>query len=438
MNYTQLNMSPDEVDYVIYHGGCVDGFSSAFSAWYYLNKKFPERKIEYFPAGFNQLPPDVTGKCVLICDFSYKKQIMESMLKVAKKIVVIDHHITAKEELETLSEKNKIFCMEKSGAYLTWTYFFGEEKVPKLIQYVQDNDIWTKKLPNTYEATAYIFTVPQKFEEYEKLLDDKYFDSCIDQGKGMILQNSNYIDNNLKYVAPKFVEIDSKYYFVGHINSTNLKSELGNKIMNYYKLIDFGAVYSSDDRNNSTVFSLRSTNNNVDVSKIAKLFGGGGHKCASGIKVNSIVNTIPCVLHDNYKLYSILNNIYVDLVNINGVKLNCVYLNSIHCKEQLAQYLLQDNSNINIDTKIPVQNVTRILQTLNNKIDLSFYDISIIWNYDGLKDETWMSLFINSYVSKENEKLIINKLLKCNNYTKNGVLHIFTMNGCCYKLPNLI
>jgi nanoRNase/pAp phosphatase (c-di-AMP/oligoRNAs hydrolase) len=35
----------------------------------------------------------------------------------------------------------------------------------------------------------------------------------------------------------------------------------------------------------SAIFSLRSTEEGLDVSEIAKLYGGGGHKHAAGFKV---------------------------------------------------------------------------------------------------------------------------------------------------------
>ena len=39
------------------------------------------------------------------------------------------------------------------------------------------------------------------------------------------------------------------------------------------------------------VFSLRSDDNGLDVSEIAKQYGGGGHKHAAGFKLKSWLNT---------------------------------------------------------------------------------------------------------------------------------------------------
>lgn len=69
-----LRLKPDEVDYVIYHGGCADGFGAAFAAWKFFTEKYPEKKLIYYPAAIGSLPPNnLVNKNILICDYSYKK-----------------------------------------------------------------------------------------------------------------------------------------------------------------------------------------------------------------------------------------------------------------------------------------------------------------------------------------------------------------------------
>ena len=60
---------------IIYHKNCNDGFGSALVAWL----KFKD-DAEYFPASHYSQPPDVTGKNVYICDFSYSKNILLNMI----------------------------------------------------------------------------------------------------------------------------------------------------------------------------------------------------------------------------------------------------------------------------------------------------------------------------------------------------------------------
>ena len=199
ISFDHVDLQPDEVEMVIYHGECTDGFTSAYCAFEYFSKKEGEKRdILYYPGAFNKSPPlkKAVGKCVLICDFSYKKVELMKLASVVKKLLILDHHKTAEADLKDLPDNQKVFRMDHSGAYITYKYFNRNEQIPMpmMITYVEDNDIWLKKQPLTQEFTAYIFSLPFKFEEYGKLMNDEYVKTIVfTQGSGMVKQNnSNY------------------------------------------------------------------------------------------------------------------------------------------------------------------------------------------------------------------------------------------------------
>lgn len=440
LNYNHLIMKPEEVDYIIYHGGCSDGFGCVVSAEVYKKKNFPDKEIIYYPGSFSKLPPDVTDKNVLVCDFSYKKEIMIDLIKQAKKLIILDHHKTAESELKNIPEENKLFNMDYSGAYITWKYFHPFDQVPKLIEYIQDNDLWRKQLPKTLEFTAYMFSLPMTLEEYNKLLDDEYINKEVFlQGSGMVKQNQSNIDNALRHVAPKFMEIGNKYYFVGHVNSSILKSELGNKLFDKYKYCNFSAIYSINDISNSTLFSLRSTEERTDVSEIAKLFGGGGHRNASGIILPTITNTIPGMILDNNKSYYTLSNIYTEEITIENYNYRAVLLNTSHCKYTLGKFLLQNRYTQNEDGKL-IQECTYIMRNLNNNNEDYNCDLAVTWNYDGYNDKIWCTLIFNDELNKNKEKLlnIINIFNNQSDYeNKSNKITFSTKSSTKFFLNNL-
>ena len=68
------------VDLVIHHGSCRDGFSAAWVA----QRRYPDAE---FRAGyFGEEPPLVTGRHVLILDFSYPRSVMEEMANQAASV----------------------------------------------------------------------------------------------------------------------------------------------------------------------------------------------------------------------------------------------------------------------------------------------------------------------------------------------------------------
>src|SRR3989344_3538970 len=102
---------------VIYHGDCRDGGGGAYAAW----KHFGD-KAEYIPTyyGFNRLDR-LEGNEVYAIDFCYKKEEIGEIESRALKLVVLDHHISAKESIELT--KNHVFDLNHSGAVIAWNYF---------------------------------------------------------------------------------------------------------------------------------------------------------------------------------------------------------------------------------------------------------------------------------------------------------------------------
>jgi oligoribonuclease NrnB/cAMP/cGMP phosphodiesterase (DHH superfamily) len=407
-------MDPSEIDYVIYHGNCSDGFTSALACYLYFkasngyNKH--GNKIEYYPAFHGSMSPNVEGKNVLICDFSYKEAIILNMISKSKNLLIIDHHKSAEFELKSIPDKNKIFNMDHSGCVLTWQFFYPDQDIPLLFKYVEDNDIWLKQMPNTREITSYIFSLPFDFEEYSKLLDDEHLYSVIPVATGFAKQNKLYIDQSMKHVSKKFIKFDNKYHMVGLVNSSVLKSEIGNCVFSKYPNCDFSGVYSIIDSKITT--SLRSTNDRTDVSLIATKLGGGGHRNASGI--TSYGNIFDDVIDTN-NIYNMLNNIYF--------KDNIVFLNSPYHKIELSKYLLQTRT---IENNLNVQECCSINR---NKMKNDTYincDISCIWHY--ADEKTYITIAYNNNVYNDKYDNLFASIIK-SKYYEDTVISMYEING---------
>ena len=91
----------------IYHGGCDDGFAAAWVVHKYHQHRGLD-DTDYYPAVYNQEPPPVAGKDVVIVDFSYKRSVLERMAQEALSVTVLDHHETAQDELQPLMVPDRI------------------------------------------------------------------------------------------------------------------------------------------------------------------------------------------------------------------------------------------------------------------------------------------------------------------------------------------
>ena len=75
---------------VIYHGHCLDGACAAWVALHALGGV----GVQLHSATYGEPPPSVVGRDVLIVDFSYKRDVLIEMARVAKSLRVLDHHKT--------------------------------------------------------------------------------------------------------------------------------------------------------------------------------------------------------------------------------------------------------------------------------------------------------------------------------------------------------
>jgi oligoribonuclease NrnB/cAMP/cGMP phosphodiesterase (DHH superfamily) len=263
---------------VIYHGGgCFDGFCAAWV----LHKRFPD--AEFVAARYGEPPPHhsrLSGKAVIIADFSYKRDVLAGMSQVCNSITVLDHHKTAEAELGglTLPGLSVTFDMNKSGGRLAWEYIQLGTPSPWLVDYTEDRDLWRWALPDSKAVNANLRTYAMDFEtwDYLEFMGDKAFRAFVGQGDAILRCERQVIDQHVRNAR----EIDIAGYRVKAVNATTLFSEIAGELAEGGP---FGACYF-DRGDGKRQWSLRSRDGGVDVSEVAKRFGGGGHRNAAGFE----------------------------------------------------------------------------------------------------------------------------------------------------------
>ena len=266
----------------IYHSNCNDGFGAAWVVKTFM----PD--TEFVAAQYGQDPPDVTGRDVWIVDFSYKRDVMEPLIEQAKHITVLDHHKTAEVDLQGLLASGRIdgeFDMERSGAAMTWDWFGRKDEGfstrPRLIEYIQDRDLWHKALPHSDEVSAWLYSHPYCFDTWNTLRHqlDANFDYVVVEGEAIMRAQRKRGELAIK--KSFFLNINGKRIPVTH--STDSFSEIASKLA---EDADFGACFFLANEGRDVVFSLRSTKDGDDVSEFARQFGGGGHEHAAGFTMS--------------------------------------------------------------------------------------------------------------------------------------------------------
>lgn len=270
----------------IYHGNCVDGFGAA---WVVRKALGPD--IEFHAATYGQQPPDVAGKTVVIVDFSYPHETLTAMAEVATSVLVLDHHKTAQADLEDLpvagycryhqvepgARLHVLFDMNRSGAGIAWDYFFPTHQRPALINHIEDRDLWLFKLEGTREIQASVFSYPYDFEIWDGLFAA---DVSALRSDGCAIERKHHKD------VAELVEVTKRRMVIGghDVPVANLPYTLTSDAGHLMSAGEpFAACYWDTPEGRS--FSLRSSDKGEDVSAIAKQYGGGGHRNASGFRV---------------------------------------------------------------------------------------------------------------------------------------------------------
>ncbi len=287
---------------IIYHQikkgvDCADGFAAAWVA----RKVYPDAEIIgcWYQCAEEDLPVVEAGDRLIIVDFSFPKTILDSWWEKGADILLIDHHKTAQEhlgfDLENLSgsvRREYIFDMSRCGAILTWQYFFPEEDVPTFLEYINDRDLWEKKLPYSEEVHTVIGKIGRSFELFDLLENSPDYDLVdVLAGIGKVLLIPKRKEIARIVLRAKETTI-AGHELIPYIelepdgSEDYLTSDICEELYtNQFPNAPFVACLTSD-----RTMSLRSNKNHpdggFDVSAVAKQFGGGGHKNSAGFKIN--------------------------------------------------------------------------------------------------------------------------------------------------------
>lgn len=272
-----MDIAVNERPLVIYHGNCTDGFTAAWVFHHYYGKD----ECDFVPGAYGGTPPDVTGRKVFLVDFSYKREVVAEMLTKAAEITLIDHHKTAIDDLQGLPGLNMYVDQERSGAGLAWDFLCGPtEKRPDMLEHVQDRDLWKFKLPLTKMMSGYIQSTSCTFEEWDRMMTADIIELArfASQGSAVLRKTAKDVEELVRH------SWETKILGYQGIPVANVPgmfaSDVGHALCQG-KL--FSLTYSEGGE--ATYFSLRSDPEGLDVSDLAKIMGGGGHKHASGFKI---------------------------------------------------------------------------------------------------------------------------------------------------------
>jgi len=270
----------------VYHYPCADGFSAYYAALLrYGNAAEYLPETPGYPATKALLArPDIAELDITYYDCCPTRELLEQLNALAKQVEVRDHHLTAERTCGDLPYVH--IDKTQSGAVLAWKHLFPKTSVPVLFQLVQDRDLWEWKLPDSRVYNIWLDTLTYTYTNWHQahaFLENNAVRERILNKYQPVYDYQQKIINHHIVTNKNIRNLKLGNHTLAAINSSVFKSEVGKALC---ELAPAAAVYHRTQQGWN--FSLRSTSQGPDVESLARLHGGGGHRNASGFRIDNL------------------------------------------------------------------------------------------------------------------------------------------------------
>lgn len=294
-----------------------DCFGSTMSLYYYLMDAFPEKEIDLYlesvPGSFAFLPLSDTIKTKekmegkleslpsydlffsLDCGSSDRLGFVEELFEKAQKTICIDHHISN----TSFGDINQVEPNASSTCEVLYG-LFEEEKITEKIAaalylgIVHDTGVFKHSCTSrkTLEIAGKLI---EKGIPFSKIIDETFFEKTYVQNQLLgrcLLESLRLLDGRI--IATHIEQNTLKFYGAGSEDLDGIVDQL--RITKGVEV----AIFAHETAPQEYKVSMRA-NGDVDVSRVARYFGGGGHVKAAG-----------CTMRGSYR--DVFNNLTAQIV----------------------------------------------------------------------------------------------------------------------------
>lgn len=258
---------------IIYHSADYDGKFSRDIVQHYFNNSCDEIGWTH---GDERIKIDSSYDEVYVVDLDWVDCPVD--LYAHQKIINIDHHKTN----SYFTTKTLYFDLEyyvkigKGACELVWEFFHKDKPKPKALTLASRYDVGK----HNNEVLNFQYGI-RKFQNMNLFHAQENIDEIIEEGK-IIRQ---YIDNdNQRYLKKAFYR-DFEGYRAIVINKANTNSQ----IFDSADKDSYDIMLTCSYNGKIWTYSIYTDKENIDVSKIAQKYNGGGHKKAAGFRTEKFI-----------------------------------------------------------------------------------------------------------------------------------------------------
>ena len=299
--------------WIFYHSADLDGHCSGAIVYDYMFKNHKDKGIKLIPIDYGiDFDIDIINKddIVYMVDFTLQDSKEDGTnryhktIEIHKKcsLYVIDHHKSNAKELKQAGIKGIYGENTKAACELTWGWFYKNKEVPRFVKLLSDYDNWNNEDKTYWEEDVLPFQMGMRMKLTDpNILDAKrlwnmlfniynmfelsdFLSKTTTEGK-LIIEYENKINaDNIKENSFE-IEFDGlKFIVCNGGRGSNLFDSIWDK-NKYDAMMTFRCC-----KNKYWAVSMYTTKD-IDLSKIAVKYGGGGHAGACGFQIKNINNT---------------------------------------------------------------------------------------------------------------------------------------------------
>ena len=286
----------------IYHDADYDGWASAeivrkyFSG--YNNIKDLNTNVDVKFIGMNYGIKidykELENKVIICCD--YTPENFRDIIKKSAYTIWIDHHKSSALDMKDFNPDNleKVLSLEYSACMGVWKYFFANEKIPQTVELLSKFDTFTFTPAEKNDCLCFQYGLDSlgkssKIEgaSWDDIFESKqsFIDDILIKGQLILDYRTGHFDVQVANRAGRTTILEvlklNKTYRVAYLNSPYCFSECFKPFYDASKHDILITGYQNKDGRWAYSFYCPA-DKDIDVSLIAKEFGGGGHKGASG------------------------------------------------------------------------------------------------------------------------------------------------------------
>lgn len=295
-----------DINVVIFHSDNNDGMVSAYIAWKYLmldngkDVKFlgmKPGKGQFVDSRVKGVEHIIRDKNVIILDIDHSAPTLDYIKNITKEMIVIDDHSGG-----MMYKDPKVFIGSSHAAVAyTFKFFYPNDKVPKIVQYVDDSDaklflpfiplsdLFTSALGFRFVHNIFMSSGPQTFEKMHELFKNDNVNFLIFLGKYF-----EEVRNNIKdQIATNARPVNFQGYRVGvlNFNAPSLSKPVGRQIISNMnkkeKVIDFAVLWGYEYSLYPPAYRVQIIDDHVqtkiNMKEIAEKLGKiGGHPKSGG------------------------------------------------------------------------------------------------------------------------------------------------------------